>query len=158
MTLSTSWPRAVSMITGRAGRLALSCLQTSSPLILGIITSSTTRSGASLSARPRPSAPSPAVITSYPSYSKLSRRPATMLGSSSTIRILVIALDPPSFHEQLLTTVVAAGLPRHKANHGGVKPPLRRRLISACFRTQRQSDDTLTALAGRALYRDLSAV
>src|SRR5437764_7609491 len=81
-----------------------------------------------------------------------------MLGSSSTIRIRVIALDPPSFHEQLLTTVVAAGLPRHKANHGGVKPPLRRSLISTCSRTQRQSNDKLAALAGRALYRDLSSV
>src|ERR1700751_372926 len=81
------------MMMGIDGRLALSCLQTSRPLILGIITSRMTKSGECFSARSRPSTPSSAVDTSKPSYSKLSRRPATMFGSSSTIRILVVPMN-----------------------------------------------------------------
>src|SRR6516162_10199442 len=78
------------MMIGMAGFLVLSCLQTSSPLIRGIMTSKITRSGASLSARSSPATPSGALMTWYPSNSKLSRSPATMLGSSSTIRIFAM--------------------------------------------------------------------
>src|SRR5262249_38626114 len=74
---------------GSDGILPLRCLHTSRPLIRGIITSNTTRSGRSARARSRPATPSCAVMTSYPSYSKLSRSPATIAGSSSTIKIRV---------------------------------------------------------------------
>src|SRR5260370_21466135 len=84
------------MMIGIDGRLDLSCLHTSSPLIRGIITSRITRSGESLRARSRPSTPSSAVSTWKPSYSKLSRRPATILGSSSTIKIFVTLMNSPS--------------------------------------------------------------
>src|SRR5579864_3648457 len=96
---------------GNAGFFTFSCLHTSRPLMRGIMTSSTTRSGESFSARPRPSTPSEAVITSYPSNSKLSRRPETIAGSSSTIRILVI-LGPParSFSATLCGVLILASL------------------------------------------------
>src|SRR5205085_331425 len=126
-------PRAVSIMMGMAGFLDLSCLQTSSPLMRGIITSRITRSGDSLSARSSPATPSAAVTTSYPSNSKLSRRPATMLGSSSTMRILVIA--------QISKAV------------------LRRCCLafpSTCI--QRQSDDELAAASRRTVHQDRSAV
>src|SRR5215470_1401547 len=84
------------MMIGIEGRLAFSCLQTSRPLMRGIITSSNTRSGLSAMPRCNPSTPSPALITSYPSYSKLSRRPATIAGSSSTIRMRVFLPAPTS--------------------------------------------------------------
>src|SRR5215813_8785643 len=84
------------MMIGSPGFFAFNCLQTSRPLSFGIITSSTTRSGSSERARSKPAAPSTALITSYPSYSKLSSKPWTIAGSSSTIRMRVFRSDPPA--------------------------------------------------------------
>src|SRR5437667_1048018 len=87
-----------------------------------------------------------------------------MLGSSSTIRILVIALLTLLL-QQVLTTLREVRPPTLRT---GQRPPFRsarrpkplrrRRVISACSPTQRQSNDKLAALAGRALDRDLASV
>ena len=90
--MSISWPRAVSMMIGNDGRLGfqlLANIETAHPRHhhvqhdeIGII------GEGALEAR----TPSSALITSYPSYSKLSRSPATIAGSSSTIKMRVLLL------------------------------------------------------------------
>src|SRR2546423_11441149 len=133
------------MMMGTEARLALSCLQTSRPLMRGIMTSSMTRSGFSAIARSRPATPSGAVMTSYPSYSKLSRRPATMLGSSSTIRIFVISCLLSKPGRRVACRYVVRGL-------------CRRRAAGNCCRIYRQSNGELAALAGGTVYYHVATV
>src|SRR5207245_8008298 len=104
-----------------------------------------TRSGESLSARSRPSTPSKAVRTWKPSYSKLSRRPATMFGSSSTIRILVVPMTSPPGTSRRMEPLAA---PQHSCGCG---PSPERRI-------ERQSDGELAAFVGRAFDQDFAAV
>src|SRR5438046_4286268 len=61
---------------------------TSKPSILGIITSSSTRSGLSSAALSSASSPSPATATSYPAERRFTSTNRAMSGSSSTTRIV----------------------------------------------------------------------
>src|SRR2546425_605374 len=79
------------MITGTSTPRRRSSRQTSQPLIRGIMTSSSTRSGASLRASARASSPLVAATVWYPSKRRLSSRPRTISGSSSAIKILATA-------------------------------------------------------------------
>src|SRR5580704_2982830 len=120
------------MMIGIDGFLALSCLQTSRPLMRGIITSRITMSGDSLRARSRPATPSGAVSTWYPSNSKLSRNPATMLGSSSTIRILGML--------------------------SSLQTSRRRHFVSVDLGAHRQSNSELATSSRTAVHRYLAAM
>src|SRR4051812_25575273 len=75
------------MTTGVGLARARSSRHTSKPFLRGSVTSRITRSGAVEIAFARPSSPSDAVTTSYPSSSRLSRRPSNICGSSSITRI-----------------------------------------------------------------------
>src|SRR5207247_7890081 len=66
---------------------------TSNPFLRGSVTSRITRSGAVAIAFASPSSPSAAVTTSYPSSSRLSRRPSNICGSSSITRIRFVTVD-----------------------------------------------------------------
>src|SRR2546428_12153849 len=79
------------MIPGTSTPRRRSSRQTSQPLIRGIMTSSSTRSGASLRAGARASSPLVAATVWYPSKRRLSSRPRTTSGSSPAIKILATA-------------------------------------------------------------------
>src|SRR2546426_6418832 len=116
--------------------------QTSSPLILGSITSRMMTSGLASTARRSPALPSRARATVYPSYSKPSRRAATIESSSSTIRTFGIgsALRP------------GAG-PR-----GGRRGDLRGRRAAGRPAPQRQAERERAPLSRLALDHDAAAV
>jgi hypothetical protein len=78
------------MTTGRmpVAGLSLIARHTSYPLISGIMTSSSTRSGRSVSTFSSASAPEAAVATAYPVTARRSARSLTFWGRSSTTRIL----------------------------------------------------------------------
>src|SRR5579864_2643200 len=80
------------MTTGVGLARARSSRQTSKPFFLGSVMSRMTRSGALEIAFERPSSPSDAVRTSYPSSSRLSRRPSNICGSSSITRIRFVTV------------------------------------------------------------------
>src|SRR5829696_4068776 len=114
---SSSSPRAVSMIRGTL-RSAPNPRHTSSPLILGSIRSSTTRSG--LVRRYSSSAsPSAASTTAWPS--RLRYRPTTyrMFSSSSTTRILAVLVS--AFRTQQ-TMLFEGGAGRRKVGAARHKP------------------------------------
>src|SRR5262245_38493313 len=81
------------MTTGVGLARARSSRHTSKPFLRGRVTSRITRSGAVEIALARPSSPSDAVTTSYPSSSRLSRRPSNICGSSSITRIRFVKGD-----------------------------------------------------------------
>src|SRR4030095_8154257 len=72
---------------------ARSSRHTSKPFLRGRVTSRITRSGAVEIAFASPSSPSDAVTTSYPSSSRLSRRPSNICGSFSITRIRFVQVD-----------------------------------------------------------------
>ena len=87
-TLSTTSPLAVIMIIGFDENLRIS-VQTSLPLFPGSIMSRSMISGSYFLNVSMASYPSAAVLTSYPSFSRLCLSKSRMLLSSSTTRIFV---------------------------------------------------------------------
>src|SRR5215813_6740280 len=81
------------MTTGVGLARARSSRHTSKPFLRGSVMSRITRSGAVEIALASPSSPSDAVTTSYPSSSRLSRRPSNICGSSSITRIRFVNVD-----------------------------------------------------------------
>src|SRR5262249_12860864 len=65
------------------------------------VMSRTTRSGAAEMALARPSSPSLAVMTSYPSSSRLSRRPSNICGSSSITRMRFVTVGLSSVQREM---------------------------------------------------------
>jgi len=102
--LSTSRPRTVAITTGMCfvSDCDFRILQTSSPLFPGIIKSNMIKSGSSLSAFASASSPSDAVITLYPSSSRIVRIKSRRMNSSSTIKTLSNPLSH-SFRSVLTT-------------------------------------------------------
>src|SRR5438046_7978608 len=80
------------MTTGVGFARARSSRHTSKPFLRGSVTSRITRSGAIEMALASPSSPSDAVTTSYPSSSRLSRRPSNIWGSSSITRMRFVTV------------------------------------------------------------------
>src|SRR5262245_9275732 len=80
------------MTTGVGLARARSSRQTSNPFLRGSVMSRMTRSGAVEMALASPSSPSAAVTTSYPSSSRLSRRPSNICGSSSITRMRFVTV------------------------------------------------------------------
>src|SRR3989442_3156635 len=89
------------MTTGVGLARARSSRHTSKPFLRGSVTLRITRSGAVENALARPSSPSDAVTTSYPSSSRLSRRPSNICGSSSITRIRFVNVDVSSVEREV---------------------------------------------------------
>src|SRR4029078_7178889 len=80
------------MTTGVGLARARSSRHTSKPFLRGSVMSRMTRSGAVEMAFANPSSPSDAVTPSYPSSSRLSRRPSNIWGSSSITRMRFVTV------------------------------------------------------------------
>jgi hypothetical protein len=93
-TLEVSSPAALRIMTGTSSPRSRSVRSTRKPSGSGIPRSSRIRSGLNSLAWARAAVPSAATETSYPSISRLLRRPKASSGLSSTTRIRRI----PFFH------------------------------------------------------------
>src|SRR5699024_5839040 len=101
-SLSSISPFAVNKRTGTS--ISRKCLVSVKPSILGIITSTTARSGKSSTVSSRASSPFAALMTSYPAFVKWIVTKSSSFGSSSTANIVNI-LDFLSFRIDSLVTL-----------------------------------------------------